>query len=170
MDLPNNSSQFLEISSEELSLPQPALVDLCKATLNKGAEFRFKASGFSMLPCIRSEDVLTVSSCLNMPIKLADIVAFTHPITGKLIVHRILFKKRDTYYIKGDNIYAVDGFIPLKNIIGRITKVERGNKEVKFGMGPEKTLICLLSLMRVFTLLSIFLSGLRRISIKRGFN
>ncbi len=162
MDLPKDSSQFLEISSEELSLPQPAIVDLCRATLNKGAEFRFKASGFSMLPCIRSGDILTVSSITGIPIKFADIVAFTHPISKKLIVHRVLYKKKCAYLIKGDNIHIADGFIPSNDIIGRITKVERGSREIRLGMGPERMLVCFLSFLRMFTLLSICLSGMRR--------
>jgi signal peptidase I len=163
MDLSKDSSPFLAISSEELSLPQPAVVDLCKAILNKGAEFRFKASGFSMLPCIRSGDILTVSAFSGIPVKFADIVAFTHPVTEKLIIHRVLYKKKDTYLIKGDNIYIVDGFIPLNNIIGRITKIERGGKEIRLGMGLERAFFGFLSFMRIFTLLSIFLSGVRRI-------
>jgi signal peptidase I len=97
-----------------------------------------------MFPFIREGDVITIAPLKPSSPRLGDVVAFTPPGTQKLLVHRVIGKKGDSYLIRGDNAPAADGFLPRGRIIGRVILVERNGKRVYCGMGPEGFLIALL--------------------------
>ena len=82
-----------------------------------------------------------------------EVVAIIHPETGRLIVHRIIGKKGEDYLIKGDNTPDADGLIAASNILGRVKKVERNNRNVFLGLGPERLLISFLTRWRFLPLL-----------------
>ena len=129
----------------ERSLSGPDFAAVAHDVLRKGASFRFKATGLSMFPLIRDGDVVTVSPLNGNPLRLGDVVAFTPSELQKLVVHRVIKIMGDSFLIKGDNIYAADGLFPKANILGRVTRVERGKKAVFSGIGPERALIVFLS-------------------------
>ena len=126
---------------EELSLSSQSLRELLRAVLDKGASFRFRAKGFSMSPFIKDGDVLTVAPWQGTAPRLGDVVVFTHPNTGKLIIHRIIGKKIGSYLTKGDNVPEGDGLISRAAILGRVTKAERDGKYIFLGLGPERFVI-----------------------------
>jgi len=140
---------FLIKKEDVFSFSDPAFIELFKAVLNKKAAFRFKAKGFSMSPFIKDGDAITVANFFDVGPKWAEIVAFIHPETEKLIVHRVVARRKEFYIIKGDNACKGDGFVPRENIIGRVTKVERKGKRVFFGFGPERFLIAMFSHKKV---------------------
>jgi len=114
--------------------------------LSKGVPFRFCARGWSMTPFIQDGDVICVSPLLHTEPGLGEVVAFTRPETEKLVVHRIIGRHRTDYRIQGDNSAGqVDGLIPKKNILGRVTRVERKGRKVWLGLGPERFLVAFLS-------------------------
>lgn len=129
----------------ELSLSEPALKELMQAVLRKNVPFRFRASGFSMVPFIKDGDVLTVTPFKDPPPGLGDVAAFLHPVGGRLAVHRIVAQNKSGYRLKGDGTDAADGLVPQANIIGIIRKVERNGHKVLLGLGPERFLIAFLS-------------------------
>ena len=135
------------VKESELSLPGPALLELLRATLAKGMPFRFRAKGFSMDPFIRDGDVITVSALSEGSPGLGDVVAFVQKETPKLAVHRVVRIKGSSYLIKGDNTTGADGLIPRSNILGSVKRVERKDKRVFLGLGPERFLIALLTRM-----------------------
>lgn len=143
----------MEKIKPEVSLSNRSLKELLEDTLMKKACFRFTAKGFSMSPFIKDSDVVTVSPLNNSLIGFGRVVAFIDPLTNKLLVHRVIGKKEGHFLIKADNSFDVDGFIPIKDILGFISKVERGNKKRIIGLGLEKALIAFLS--RVNALLVI---------------
>ena len=59
-------------------------------------------------------------------------------------MHRVVGKRGDSYLIRADSAIETDGQIPMKNIIGRVTKVERNGKRIILGLGPERLLIAFL--------------------------
>lgn len=138
---------------EELSLSSQSLRELLRAVLDKGASFRFRAKGFSMSPFIKDGDVLTVALWQGTTPRLGDVVVFTHPGTGKLIIHRVIEKKTDSYLTKGDNSPEGDGLISKADILGRVTKAERNGKEISLGLGPERFVIAFLTRRGLFPLL-----------------
>jgi hypothetical protein len=133
------------VKESELSLPGPALLELLRATLAKGMSFRFRAKGFSMDPFIRDGDMITVGPLADQSPGLGDVVAFIQEETGKLLVHRVIRIKGNSCLIRGDNSAGADGLIPRAHILGRVKRVERDDKNVSFGFGPERSLIAFLS-------------------------
>lgn len=128
-----------------LSLSGRSLTELLQAVLSKGAPFRFRAKGISMSPFIKDGDVVTVFPLPGTSPGLGDVVAFAHPGTGKLVLHRVVGKRGDSYLLKGDNTSELDGLVPEPNILGRVRKVERDGKAVFLGLGPERSLIAFLT-------------------------
>lgn len=140
-------------SDKPLILSGIQLSTLLYAIFSRGKSFRFKARGFSMSPCIKDGDVLTVSPAANRPVTFGDIVVYRHPQTRRTIIHRVVGKKKSFCRVRGDNSYVADGLIPDKNILGSVAKIERKGRLSAFGLGPERFLIALLS--RTATLLPL---------------
>jgi signal peptidase I len=130
---------------EGLSLSGQLLKELLKSALDKGASFRFRSRGFSMSPFIKDGDVVTVTPLWAATPGLGDVVVFTHPRTGKLVIHRVVGKRPDSYLIKGDNFLEGDGFVPKANILGHVAGVERDGNEVFLSLGLERFLIAFLT-------------------------
>ena len=77
---------------------------------------------------------------------MGDVVAFLHPETKLLCVHRVLSRNKGALLIQGDNSPGKpDGIISMEAIMGRVTLVERGGRKIRLGFGPERVLIALLS-------------------------
>ena len=129
----------------ELKLSGLYLTKLLQAVLDKGAPFRFRAKGFSMSPFIKDDDIITVSPLKDDSIRSGDVVAFIRPEMINMVIHRVVGKNGEYFHIKGDNIPDTDELIPVTNIMGSVTRVERNGKEVFLGLGPERFLIALLT-------------------------
>jgi hypothetical protein len=100
-------------------------MELLGAVHEKGAAFRFKAAGLSMTPSICNHDVITISPLEGIPPFVGEVVAFRHPRTGRLLIHRVVRKKQGTFFIRGDSLRYTDSHIPRENILGVVTAVER---------------------------------------------
>jgi signal peptidase I len=124
------------------------LIEAIKGVVGRGASFRFCASGWSMSPFIKNGDVLTIQPLTISP-STGDVVAFIHPVNGRLLVHRIVCVKNGAYEIKGDNVEYSDGLISHTDILGMVDMVERMNRRIYLGIGLEKFIIALLSRMHL---------------------
>lgn len=120
-------------------------LELLKAIIERGNQFRMRAPGFSMHPFIRHQDIITISPLPPGSPNPGDVVAFIRPDTGKLVVHRIIQKEGDVYRIKGDCCDEPDGTVPAAGIIGLVTRVERCGRNVNAGVHYGKRLIAMLS-------------------------
>jgi signal peptidase I len=138
-------NDFINRLDQTRIIPNSQFSSLMEDIIKRGKEFRFRASGHSMAPFINNHDVLTFSTVNSKPIDLGDVIAFLHQKNNNLIVHRVVASKADSYLIKGDNSARKDGWIKRDQIIGKVIKVERDGKAVKFGLGKEKALISIMS-------------------------
>jgi hypothetical protein len=118
----------VEKADEGISLSAPVIMELIDAVHEKGAPFRFQANGYSMTPAIRDGDTITISPLGGLLPGRGDVVAFRHPERPQMLVHRVLHAKALKYFIQGDNCPEADGWVPAKNILGLITRVERQGK------------------------------------------
>ncbi|MBU4267953.1 MAG: S24/S26 family peptidase [Acidobacteria bacterium] len=119
----------LEVQPDKgISLSAPVIIELIEAVHEKEASFRFKAKGFSMTSAIRDGDVITVSPLKDIMPRRGDVLAFRHPERPHMLVHRVLHSKGKKYFIKGDNCPEADGWVPVENVLGLITRVERRGK------------------------------------------
>lgn len=143
---PYNPPSLYAKSADELAVNGKGLLNLMTAVLDRGAAFRFKARGFSMAPFIRDGDIITVEPVNRAHYGKGTIAAFTRPQTGQLVVHRIISVARDAVYIIGDNnADCTDGWVPIKNLLGSVTRIDRNGQRVWLGLGIERYLIAWLS-------------------------
>ena len=146
--------------------------DLLGALLSEGKDVRFRANGFSMFPLIIDGDCLTISPLGGSALKVGSVVAFRRPQASAIAVHRIVGRGKDCFLIKGDNVSGVDGCIPRKDLLGFVSKVERGKRVVRFGLGRESLFIVLLSRVgvihiTVFALLKVMPLAMRKFLKRR---
>ena len=118
---------------------------LASAVLGKGHEFRFQAHGQSMVPFIRDGDTAIVEPIDNVPstIRLGDVV-FCVVDESRLLVHRVMgINKNDSvamYRIQGNAMAKADGLIASEQILGRVTRIERGSKQRQIDTPWERIL------------------------------
>jgi len=127
--------------TRELSLSGATLTQLMQDVLSKRSPFRFQARGFSMSPFIKDGDVITVFPLLSVKPHFGDVVAFIRPKTESIIIHRVVGRKGNSFFIKGDNTSQRGELISRASILGLVTEVKRHEKRIVLGFGPERLLI-----------------------------
>lgn len=132
-------------NEQEFSISGLDTIELIKFAFAKDALFRFKVKGFSMSPFIRDGDIVKLSPVSHYPISFGRSVACVCPAHNRLMIHRVISKKKEHYLIKGDNCFAPDGLMSKEDILGCVIGIERKNKPVFFGLGPERIIIAFLS-------------------------
>lgn len=129
----------------ERTLSGNALLHLMRAVLARDKPFRFRARGGSMAPFIRDGDIIRIAP-LTRPPRVGEVVAFMHPRTRALTVHRLVARRGVAHLAQGDNApERADGFLRPRQILGRVARVDRNGRQVRFGLGPERRLIAELS-------------------------
>ncbi|MGE5308477.1 MAG: S24/S26 family peptidase [Deltaproteobacteria bacterium] len=136
-----------------------ALAGILSELAGKGKCFRFRVAGFSMSPFIRDADIVTIAPLSRAP-GFGRPVAYFDPLTRKLVIHRLIGKAGDRYIVKGDNLESPDAPVPRGNILGYVSRIDRGGREKSLGCGPAGGVIAILSR---FNLLSRLLSLKRRL-------
>ena len=145
------------IQEKDYLVSGSALLSLLQAVLDKGANFRFKARGTSMVPFIHDGDLITIAPLTR--VATGSIVAFTRPETGQLVVHRVVAKRREEFFISGDgSSLHSDGWIPRKNIVGQLTKIERNGQNIRLSLGMERIVIAFLSRLKWLTPIRVMLA------------
>lgn len=115
---------------KEIILSSQDTAAVLQELIKKGAHCRFQAKGWSMSPLIKDGDIVTISPLGGNQIKVGQVVAVIEPQTQRLFVHRVVRRKGAAYEIKGDNLTTSDGLFNLSEIIGVVTRVERGSRVV----------------------------------------
>lgn len=132
---------------DEFSLPALDLIGLLRAVLEKGKSLRFHANaeGSSMVPFLKDGDVITVSPPRSRGFVVGDVAAVHHSGANRIVIHRVIGVGHAHLLFKGDNLRSPDGLIPKSNVLGRVTKVERDGRTLRFGVGPESPVIAFFS-------------------------
>lgn len=133
------------IRGGELRLSNLGQLELLRGMHERGVPLRIMVRGSSMHPFIRDRDVLTIAPLDSRDPRAGEVVAFTHPVTGRLVIHRVIKETDRGWLLRGDNCSKSDGEVTKEQIIGRVTRIERGGREVGLGLGPERKLIALLN-------------------------
>lgn len=145
------------IQQEGALLSNSRLLELARAVTERGAKFRFYATGGSMAPLIRDGDILTIQPLDGAP-GLGDVVAFLCSGHERMAVHRIIGSRKDAYLVRGDAAGQSDGWVPRSRLLGKIIHIRRGEQRIRFGLGPERRAIALLSRLN---LMNTFLAPAR---------
>jgi hypothetical protein len=144
--MPSVKPPLLRKQGDDFLVPGEALLDLMQAVLARGASFHFRARGLSMAPFIKSGDLITVVPLAQEKPSVGKVVAFVHPVTRKLVIHRIIDRQGVAFLIQGDNTAGqADGWVEPQAILGCVTRVQRDGRRVYLGLGPERYLVAFLS-------------------------
>jgi hypothetical protein len=133
------------LQAGELPLSGEAMADLLRLVEERCTPFRFRARGHSMFPFVRDGDVLTISPIGPESLRCGDVVAVALPVSGRLAVHRIVSLSASSVVTRGDNVRRPDGRVPLRDVLGRVARVERRGSDVGFGGGFERGAVALLT-------------------------
>ena len=128
-----------------MPLSNSGQLELLRGVHERGIPLRTMVRGSSMYPFIRNRDVLTIAPLNGRLPRLGEVVACTHPVTGRLVIHRLIKKSACGWLLQGDNCPKADGEVTSEQIIGRVIRIEREGREVRLGLGAERKLIALLN-------------------------
>lgn len=129
----------------ELHLSNQGQLALLQGVAEKGASLRTTVRGFSMTPFIRDEDVVTIAPMNGQPPRVGEVVAFSHPGCGRLVIHRVVARAGQGWLVRGDNCPEPDGVVEVGHVHGRVVAVERRGKPVRLGLGPSGRLVAALN-------------------------
>jgi hypothetical protein len=122
-------TRALDTSTDGLLRP------LLEAAIERDAEARFEVDGASMLPLIRSSDVVHVRATGACCLHSGEVVALSADLESGLLVHRVVACRGGKLLVRGDNCSREDGLYAEEAVIGVVTRVERNGKSVWFGSG-----------------------------------
>jgi hypothetical protein len=105
----HSPSDYTNHKEEDLVLTGADFRETVKQLLEKNADVRFQARGFSMSPFIKDGDVIVLSPLNHTVCAYGDVVALVHPVIKRTVVHRVVGRGAKDCLIKGDNIFGADG-------------------------------------------------------------
>jgi signal peptidase len=106
---------------------------------------RLRVTGTSMMPAIRPGDLLSIGHVDIRETSPGEIVLFARG--GRLFAHRIVDRgcgSRDPYLVtRGDRLLDSDPPVGQSELVGRVTSIERGRRQVRsrpWLRGPNRVL------------------------------
>jgi hypothetical protein len=128
----------------ELHLSNLGQLEMLRSMMQRGVAMRTSARGYSMLPFIHDGDILTIVPLGRRTPRLGEVVAFVHPGSRRLAIHRVVARLGDTWLICGDNTSQADSRVPHDDLLGVVERVQRGGRDVRLGLGKERRFIAIL--------------------------
>jgi PqqD family protein of HPr-rel-A system len=92
---------------------------ILKVQIAAKKQIELSITGVSMNPILFEGDNVIVQRCDDY--NIGDILVFTYK-TGELLIHRLLLKRADKYFCKGDNAFRLED-IEEEQIIGKVVSV-----------------------------------------------
>ncbi len=117
-----------EIKKEAVSLAE--LYPTMQSVIASGGEFLFYPNGKSMLPTIRPRrDGVLLARAENL--HLGDLLLFVRR-DGSFVLHRLVKIGKDgSLVMRGDAQYIDEGGISPEAVVGRVSAIVRGKKEIR---------------------------------------
>ena len=99
-----------------------------EALLTEGKSIQIKPQGYSMYPLIvPGRDSVVIAPATADFYRRGDVVLFRST-DKKLTLHRVLQRKKNAYYMVGDNQKEPEGPIARERIIGVLTEIIRNGR------------------------------------------
>lgn len=118
------------MKQSDLTVSGRNVFPVIEAMLQEGKNVKFTVSGNSMWPLIaHNRDSVLLSPCDNVKLKKGEIILFRSSI-GHYVLHRISSVKKSGYITTGDGNLHRDAFVPMSNVIAKVTAVYRKGKTI----------------------------------------
>lgn len=122
----------------ELSIDRVNFKPLAIGILGNGQYLRFRAFGSSMLPFIKSGDVLSVSPVRKM--RRGDVVLYCAD-DDRMVVHRVTCALGNgKWLVQGDALSKPDGVVFGRNILGCVVALDRSGRRIPVDTGIHRWL------------------------------
>jgi signal peptidase I len=102
-----------------------------EAMKKSNSQLQLTVAGTSMLPIINDGDSVYFQKTSRY--RIGDILVFERA-TGVIITHRLLYKTKKYFYIKGDSTVAIDK-VEYSSIIGAVYQVKKPHKTITISRG-----------------------------------
>ena len=89
--------------------------------------FRLRVKGTSMAPLLQNGDSLIVQPVPLERIKPGDLLTFRR--NDEIVTHRLLAIRPTELILMGDNLYALDVPVLPEHILGRVTALQKDDKQ-----------------------------------------
>ncbi len=110
----------------KLCLPDSHVYELIKNLLHSDSvhQANITVHGRSMSPFIKSGSIVALKPVNpRRNIRIGDVLAARHLDSGTVLVHRVIWIKKDRFLLKGDNNLKTDGWFSKNSIIGLVDNV-----------------------------------------------
>ena len=98
--------------------------------LRQGKTVQLPITGYSMYPLLLpGRDSVILAPADHMPYTRGDVMLYRRD-AGILVLHRIWKRKKDGYYMVGDNQKEIEGPLREDQMIGVMTGLYRDGKEI----------------------------------------
>lgn len=118
-----------------LTLSSGDFLDVAGAVLREGRPLRFRATGTSMAPSIRSGDILTVDPVDARALRPGDVALYRSEQGPR--VHRLTGRAGATLRLQGDAPGCLVEEVPAAEVLGRLVFVEREGRQVRLDRGMQ---------------------------------
>lgn len=122
-------------------LSRTLLAGLLRLAADERLPIRFQARGGSMRPFILDGDIITVSPLRRPAPRFGEVVAFLHPVSGQVIVHRVIRRRDGQFWTQGDSVGEGEGPMESKHLLGGVSHLERAGQPRRLGLGSERVVI-----------------------------
>ncbi len=131
--------------------------------LRQGKSVQLPITGYSMYPLlVPGRDRVILAPADHMPYRRGDVMLYRRE-KGILVLHRIWKRKKDGYYMVGDNQKEIEGPLREDQLIGVMTGMIRDGKERSCdGMGYRVYSAVWLMLRPIRPLLSRMVAACKR--------
>ena len=109
-----------------MNIDKSMQIKILLAQKKSGKSFNLTVTGYSMNPTLYESDITTIVP--SEICEIGDIVVFVYN-QNELLVHRLLEKKGDVYYCKGDNALRIEK-ISIEQIIGKVIDINRDGQRI----------------------------------------
>ena len=110
------------------SLPNDIFFAQVESEISQGRSVWFKIKGTSMLPFLKDNKDSVLLSPVNEPVVKNDVVLFFYK--GRHVLHRVIKIEGEKYIMQGDGVFASSEFCHSKDIIGKVTQIQRPSGKI----------------------------------------
>jgi len=118
------------MKNDRLMISGPAFALVVQTVLENGGTAKFRVTGSSMIPTIKSNDVVSISPYKENRPKVGDVIALLDRVNKRIIIHRIIKQQKSMFLLKGDGLWHYDGFFPREWIAGFVSRLERNGAPI----------------------------------------
>lgn len=141
MSAPRDTRKTLSIApTSAMSQTVASMAASRLGTLVSGTKVYTVAPTGSMRPLFDDNSVLLTEPAPFDDLEIGDIVLFKHPRKNMPIVHRILEKRGDAFWTKGDNVGRMDDvMVTRENYVGRVYGIIYAQRSSNLAKAGAKT-------------------------------